>query len=240
MKPPRHLPGIEASTLPRHLPGIKASTRPRRPRSEFRLRSPTEVGIPTSLSHRGRKSDFAPSFRQSCADNRIAPFNPALTTGLPPSILCVAQDCPRQSYVGSRIAPVQHQQLGLGTVLARAQARDGVGPAVEVPGLRHVVDARNEGQAARKVRLAVPSGRPGRGPPPSCHSSSWCDRGRCRRVSVDAGLLGRRAGQCPQVGQCVLAPHGHIRRWLLQPTHAAQGQWLLLPCERPHFPKKLL
>ena len=40
--------------------------------------------------------------------------NPALATGLPP--------------------PVHYQQLGLGTVLARAQARDGVGPAVELRG----------------------------------------------------------------------------------------------------------
>ena len=27
---------------------------------------------------------------------------------------------------------MQHEQLGLGTVLARLQARDGVGPAVEL------------------------------------------------------------------------------------------------------------
>ena len=45
---------------------------------------------------------------------------------------------------------MQHQQLGLGTVLARAQACDGVGPAVELPGLRHIVDAQDEGQAARE------------------------------------------------------------------------------------------
>ena len=42
---------------------------------------------------------------------------------------------------------MHYEQLGLGTVLARAQACDGVGPAVELPGLRHVVDADDEGQA---------------------------------------------------------------------------------------------
>ena len=35
-----------------------------------------------------------------------------------------------QSCAGNRIAPMQHEQLGLGTVLAQPQARDGVGPAV--------------------------------------------------------------------------------------------------------------
>ena len=30
------------------------------------------------------------------------------------------------------------------------QACDGVGPAVELPGLRHVVDAQDEGQATRE------------------------------------------------------------------------------------------
>ena len=44
-----------------------------------------------------------------------------------------------QSCAGNRIAPAQHQQLGLGTVLARAQARDGVGPAVELSGLQKIV-----------------------------------------------------------------------------------------------------
>ena len=36
------------------------------------------------------------------------------------------------------------QQLGLGAVLARAQPRDGAGPAVELPGLRHIVYAQEE------------------------------------------------------------------------------------------------
>ena len=43
---------------------------------------------------------------------------------------------------------MQHQQLWLGAVLARTQPCDGAGPAVELPGLRHVIDAHKEGQAA--------------------------------------------------------------------------------------------
>ena len=39
---------------------------------------------------------------------------------------------------------MQHQQLWLGDVLARAQPCDGAGPAVELPGLRHVIDAYKE------------------------------------------------------------------------------------------------
>ena len=66
------------------------------------------------------------------------------------SILLWQQDCFPQSCCGNRIAPVHHEQLGLGTVLPRAQACDGVGPAVELPGLGHVVDADDEGQAARE------------------------------------------------------------------------------------------
>ena len=72
--------------------------------------------------------------------------NPGLGTGLLLSILLWQQDCFNHSGAGNRIAPVQ---LGLGTVLARAQACDGVGPAVELPGLRHVV-ADDEGQATRE------------------------------------------------------------------------------------------
>ena len=49
---------------------------------------------------------------------------------------------------------MQHKQLGLGTILAQAQPRDGAGPAVELPGLRHVVDAHEEGQAAREERVS--------------------------------------------------------------------------------------
>ena len=124
----RHLPGIEASIRPRRLPGIGASSLPslRRPRSEFRLRSSTEVGIPTSdfaflpekKTH--RRTGPAPKVRQqqaasltecffhhcslcrqSCACNRIAPLNPALATGLPHSILRWQQDCSTQSCAGN-------------------------------------------------------------------------------------------------------------------------------------------
>ena len=124
---------------------------------------------------------------------------------------------------------MHYEQLGLGTVLARAQACDGVGPAVELPGLGHVVDAQDEGQAAReecvsqlRVKdqvVAVPSRTI------VVHAAAGEN---VRRVSVDA--LVRRAGQCPQVGQRVLVPHGHIARLLLQTPHAAQCQWPLL-CE---------
>ena len=77
---------------------------------------------------------------QSCAGNRIAP-----------SILRWQQDCSTHSCADSRIAPMQHKQLGLGTILARAQPCDGAGPAVELPGLWHVVDAQDEGQAALEL-----------------------------------------------------------------------------------------
>ena len=76
--------------------------------------------------------------------------NPGVSTGLLLSILHWAQDCSTHSCADNRIAPVHYEQLGLGTVLARAQACDGVGPAVELPGLRHVVDAQDEGQATRE------------------------------------------------------------------------------------------
>ena len=85
---------------------------------------------------------------QSCCGNRIALVNPAVATGLPLSILLWQQDCSPHSCAGNRIAPVHYEQLGLGTVLARAQACDGVGPAVELPGLGHVVDAQDEGQSS--------------------------------------------------------------------------------------------
>ena len=42
----------------------------------------------------------------------------------------------------------------LGAVLARAQPCDGAGPAVELPGLRHVVDAHQEGQTACEERVS--------------------------------------------------------------------------------------
>ena len=147
-------------------PALKPPPRPRLPGIASSLH--TEVGIPTSLSHRGRNYDFAflpknqsaPEVRQrgcprSIADRVFfhhshAAVNPGVGTGLPHSILAWAQDCHTQSWRGNRNAPVHHEQLGLGTVLPRAQACDGVGPAVELPGLGHVVDADDEGQAARE------------------------------------------------------------------------------------------
>ena len=89
------------------------------------------------------------------------------------SILCPIQDCPPLNPAlstgllhpcgGRRIALMQHKQLRLGTILTRAQPCDGAGPAVELPGLWHVVDAQDKGQAAREERvskLRAPSGRP--------------------------------------------------------------------------------
>ena len=190
------------------------------PRSEFRLRSPTEVGIPTSLfcpknpspgqrRRSGRGLLLARSLpesprRQSCREHRIAP-----------SILSLAQDCSTQSCAehriaplnpasqdcsthscaDSRIAPMQHKQLGLGTVLARAQARDGVGPAVEFPGLWHVVDAQDEGQTAREERVSELRVEGQVMPPPPraivVHGATGEDVGR---VGIDA-LPGRQAGR---------------------------------------------
>ena len=78
------------------------------------------------------------------------PGNPGLGAGSPQSILLRAQDCLTQSCRHSRIAPAHYQQLGLG---ARARPCDGAGPAVELPGFRHVVDAHKEGQAACEERV---------------------------------------------------------------------------------------
>ena len=100
---------IEA-TLPRHLLGIKAflrlpencgsdavnpaslphSSRPRHPRWEFRLRSPTKVGVPTVCQRHGSRE---------IAD-RVAL----------PSILLPTQDCSTQSCLQHRIA---HSITGL-------------------------------------------------------------------------------------------------------------------------------
>ena len=60
-----------------------------------------------------------------------------------------AQDC-FTNPVASRIAPVHYQQLWLGAVLARAQPCDGAGPAVELPGFRHVVDVTRKGRPLAK------------------------------------------------------------------------------------------
>ena len=70
---------------------------------------------------------------------------------------------------------MHYQQLWLGAVLARTQPCDGAGPAVELPGFRHVIDAQEEGQAA----CGALSGRPGYAPA-SSRRSSCCGLGRCR------------------------------------------------------------
>ena len=137
-------------------------------------------------SHQGRNSNFAlisnftPSFRLGagqarvkCGPNagfeRCQKLTPARIQ-ISPSILRWQQDCSRQSCAGNRIAASQscagHRIAP--TVLARAQARDGVGPAVELSGLRHIVDAHDEGQAASEERVL------------RRRSNSWCGRGRCR------------------------------------------------------------
>ena len=96
---------------------------------------------------------------------------------------------------------MQHHQLGLGT----AQARDGVGPAVELSGLRHVVDAHDEGQAAREERVSELRVEGQVVPPPLRPVVIHGAAGDVGRVGVDAaGLLGRRAGQSAQIGQRVL------------------------------------
>ena len=107
---------------------------------------------------------------------------------------------------------MHYEQLGLGTVLARAQACDGVGPAVELPGLRHVVDADDEGQATREecvLQLRVKDQVVAPSRTIVVHAAA---AENVRRVSVDA--LVRQAGQSAQIGQRVLAPHGHVARWL--------------------------
>ena len=145
----RHLPGIGALPSPRQ--GRDSSYRGRisdfgfLPRSDFRLRF-----LPEKTHHRA-------SAEGRCRPRSIAdrvffsPFtrpsvNPGVGTGMLHSILLWQQDCFNHSCADSRIAPVHYKQLGLGTVLARAQACDGV----ELPGLRHVVDADDEGQATRE------------------------------------------------------------------------------------------
>ena len=90
----------------------------------------TKVGNPTLKSDFWSKLPFAwrgpvLPFSQSCCQRRIALLNPASLNPV------------------ERIAPVHYQQLGLGVVLARAQPCDGAGPAVELPGLRHVVYAQD-------------------------------------------------------------------------------------------------
>ena len=109
-----------------------------------------------TLSRKRRRCGPGAGLVRATVAGALAEFsvNPALSTGLLHSILRSAQDCSTQSCGGRRIASMQHQQLGLGAVLPRAQGHNGVGPAVELPGLRHVVDAQDEGQAAREERVS--------------------------------------------------------------------------------------
>ena len=130
----------------------------------------TEVGNPTSLHTESFQLPGAGLARAWCCLS----VNPVVSAGLLRSILLSAQDCFNQSCRQRRIVPAHYQQLVLGAVLARAQPR---GPAVKLPGLRHVVYAQDKGQAA--CEKSVLSGRPGHAPASSCHSSSCCDLGRC-------------------------------------------------------------
>ena len=77
---------------------------------------------------------------------------------------------------------VLHIFNGLGTVLPRAQGHNGVGPAVELPGLRHVVDAHEEGQAACEESVSELRVEGQVMPPPPraivVHAATWEDVGR--------------------------------------------------------------
>ena len=90
---------------------------------------------------------------------------------------------------------MHYQQLGLGAVLARAQPCDGAGPAVELPGFRHVVDAHKEGQAACEERVSELRVEGQVMPPPPraivVHAATWEDVGR---VGIDT-MPRRLAGQ---------------------------------------------
>ena len=83
---------------------------------------------------------------------------------------------------------MHYEQLGLGIVLIRAQACD-----VELPGLRHVVDADDEGQATREECVLQLRAKD-QVVAPSRTIVVYAAAGEnVRRVSVDA--LVRQAGQ---------------------------------------------
>ena len=139
--------GAWRSTCPALKPPAKPAPRLEirlryRPRSDFRLRSLSKVGFPTSVfcpktHHRQRRMSASALLLAVPLTECFLPLtrpavNPGLGTGLLLSILLWQQDCFNHSCAGNRIAPVHYEQLGLGTVLARAQACDGVGPAVEL------------------------------------------------------------------------------------------------------------
>ena len=151
------------------------------------------------------------------------PGNPGLGTGLQPQSCAGSHSCATH-----RIALMHYQQLWLGAVLARAQPCDGAGPAVELPGFRHVIDAHKEGQAACEAPASLR------------HSSSCCDLGRCRedRHRYNAAALGwaQRADRPVRPGiarsRCAAAA-ARRRRTLL----SASGRCCV---KEPHFPEKLL
>ena len=68
--------------------------------------APPEVGIPTSLSHQGRNSDFAPSFR-FCPKNPSPGHHRPLPVFEHVSETNTCSKSPRQSCAGNRIAPRQ-------------------------------------------------------------------------------------------------------------------------------------
>ena len=106
---------------------------------------------------------------------------------------------------------MHHEQLRLGTVLPRAQACDGVGPAVELPGLGHVVDADDEGQAACEecvLQLRVKDQVVAPSRTVVVHAAAGEN---VRRICVDA--LVRPAWQCPGAARsrCRVAAGGAAR-----------------------------
>ena len=75
---------------------------------------------------------------------------------------------------------MHYQQLGLGAVLALSQPREGALPAVELPGLRHLVYAQDEGHAACEERVSELRVQGQVMPPPPraivVHAAAWEDR----------------------------------------------------------------
>ena len=182
-----NLPGIEASSLPSPRQGRKSDFGIDRGRiSDFGLsaRSDFRLRYFARKTHH-RASAEGPSARLSSRVPLAECFlpltrpavNPGVGTGLLLSILLWQQDCFNHSCAGNRIALVHYEQLGLGTVLARAQACDGVGPAVELPG-ECVSQLRVKDQVVAPSRTIVVHAAAGE---------------NVRRVSVDA--LVRQAGQ---------------------------------------------
>ena len=224
---PRHLPGIEAPTRPRHLPGIEASSLPS-------LRH-TEVGIPTSLSHRGRNSDFAflpekpitgpaPKVRERCRPRSIAdivffsPFTrPTSILAWAHSILAWAQDCPTQSWRGHRIAPL-NPGVGAGlphSILVWAQ---------DCPGV-------SQKTLEAQCSTTPPDSPPGlRGKHRQCVGAHRCTPGLAARIarktpSAHCCVAGR--SRKTPAGQCCTALRSRARRPAsrLQIWQVTQRKW---------------